>query len=255
MSNSYSEASLASIRDIAFIRRRIGGPSWSINSRVPEEWPILVVGLAGAANYCVDGQRFVVQPGDLVWLHGGCQRQATADPRSQWTFVTSSLALIAQPPFPTHLALGKRSRSQHLAEEMAAAWLQGDRASRLLAVSRLYELLHLFLRDAVPTDEPRLNGLLAELRSRPATAPLPAAALAKELGVSQSHFRQLFQKATGQPPHRWQNQRRLEHARDLLLEGESISRAAASAGFQDPLYFSRMFRRYLGTTPSACQPG
>jgi AraC-like DNA-binding protein len=249
------ENPLIRVQDIAFIRRRVGGPAWRIDNRVPDEWPILVTGLAGRAFYQVDGQRFTVNPGDLAWMRGGCLRQAAADPGSAWTFVTASFSLAAAPAFPMHAALGARAASRHIAEEMAAAWAAGDPAHRLLALGRLYELLHLLLRDGAQTGDPRLNGLIADLRTRPATAPLPAAALAKELGVSPSHFRQLFQTATGVPPHRWQNQRRLEHARDLLLEGESIAHAAASAGFSDLHYFSRLFRRHLGTTPSACQPG
>ena len=72
-------------------------------------------------------------------------------------------------------------------------------------------------------------------------------------GYSPSHFRKLFKAATGQPPLSYFNHMKIEYAKTLLRQGGkqvSVHEIAESAGFSDPLYFSRLFRQYTGTSPS-----
>lgn len=76
--------------------------------------------------------------------------------------------------------------------------------------------------------------------------------LAHALGFSASHLVTVFSRRFGQSPGRFLIERRLEVARSALASGEEpIGRVAAQVGFDDPLYFSRMFKKYCGATPSA----
>lgn len=75
--------------------------------------------------------------------------------------------------------------------------------------------------------------------------------LAQELGVSYSWFRHTFTAHTGLSPHQYLLELRLVHARHLLAETElSIKEIATHTGFEDELYFSRLFRQKLNLTPS-----
>lgn len=75
--------------------------------------------------------------------------------------------------------------------------------------------------------------------------------LAQELGVSYSWFRHAFAAHTGLSPHQYLLELRLVHARNLLADTEfSIKEIAAQTGFEDELYFSRLFRQKLNITPS-----
>jgi len=61
----------------------------------------------------------------------------------------------------------------------------------------------------------------------------------------------IFRKITGEPIHRFILKRRLESARKQLSEpNSSIKEIAYKLGFQDPLYFSRLFKKYFGVSPS-----
>lgn len=76
--------------------------------------------------------------------------------------------------------------------------------------------------------------------------------IAKELGLSTSHFRHLFKEATGQPFHRYTIALRLEHARKLLQDHDvPVSEAALSVGFASLAHFSRAFAQRFGASPSA----
>jgi len=76
-------------------------------------------------------------------------------------------------------------------------------------------------------------------------------ALAAVAGLSSSHFCRAFAVQTGLSPHRYQTALRLERAQILLsTTSMSISDVASAAGYDDPAYFGRAFRREIGFTPS-----
>lgn len=78
---------------------------------------------------------------------------------------------------------------------------------------------------------------------------VPLDELAQVAGLSRHHFARSFKAATGLPPHSYQLQLALEHAKRLLAGGLPISQAALDAGFADQSHFSRLFRQFTGATP------
>ena len=58
--------------------------------------------------------------------------------------------------------------------------------------------------------------------------------LARECGLSTSYFARAFRQATGVPPHRWLTHRRIERAKELLLQSElELAQIAVACGFVD----------------------
>lgn len=80
------------------------------------------------------------------------------------------------------------------------------------------------------------------------------AEMAAEAGLSRLQFLRAFTRLTGLPPHAYQLQRRIQHARRLIRAGVSLAQAAASSGFADQSHMTRCFARHLGLTPGAFQP-
>ena len=81
--------------------------------------------------------------------------------------------------------------------------------------------------------------------------PLDIQRLAQKLGVGYSWFRSHFTAHTGLSPHQYLLELRLARARNLLDDNElSVKEIAAQTGFGDEHYFSRLFRKKLGLTPS-----
>lgn len=58
-----------------------------------------------------------------------------------------------------------------------------------------------------------------------------------------------FANQVGVPPHEFQTQIRIAHARELIRKGHSISDAALRTGFFDQSHLSRHFKRIVGMTP------
>jgi AraC family transcriptional regulator len=74
--------------------------------------------------------------------------------------------------------------------------------------------------------------------------------LARECRLSESHFARAFKHATGVPPHRWMMKRRIERAKQLLLQGNlAIAEIALACGFVDQSHLTRNFVRAEGCGP------
>ncbi len=68
--------------------------------------------------------------------------------------------------------------------------------------------------------------------------------------LSVSHFSNLFRKATGMPPIDYFIQLKMQRACQLLYaNGSKIKMVASELGYEDPYYFSRIFKKHIGTSP------
>jgi len=75
--------------------------------------------------------------------------------------------------------------------------------------------------------------------------------LAHVADVSRSRFVTLFRDATGGSPQQYIQGKRIAEARRLLADpGLQIKQIAAMTGFEDRYYFSKVFRRVDGLTPT-----
>jgi len=77
------------------------------------------------------------------------------------------------------------------------------------------------------------------------------------LPFSYDYLRRLFQKRTGSTPHRFLEDKRLKKASELLTGPKSqnltIADVAHRCGYREPLYFSRVFKKKYGFSPSLFQ--
>lgn len=71
-------------------------------------------------------------------------------------------------------------------------------------------------------------------------------------GVSPSHFKTLFRESAGVPVHQYVIQRRIERAKDLLMQNRlSIAEIALATGFSHQSHLARHMRRSVGLPPRA----
>lgn len=69
-------------------------------------------------------------------------------------------------------------------------------------------------------------------------------------GLSSSHFSNLFKKSSGMPPIDYFIHLKMQKACQLLNHKDSrIHIVALSLGYEDPYYFSRLFKKFIGMSP------
>jgi len=80
--------------------------------------------------------------------------------------------------------------------------------------------------------------------------PFTVAELAKAANLSAAHFCRAFARAFGSPPIAYQRSLRIEAARTLLRTSNLLCKEVAGrVGYEDPYFFSRVFRKETGESP------
>ncbi len=141
-----------------------------------------------------------------------------------------------------------------LLASLALHWPAGDDLSRGLCRAYFLELLtHLLtpgpLTRRVDSASALALAVKALLDRDPRT---PVQTLLPTLGPTYAHLSRLFRRKFGLTPVDYRNSIRLEHARALLRNPRlTIAEVAYRSGFDDPAYFSRLFKRRHGASPQA----
>lgn len=95
----------------------------------------------------------------------------------------------------------------------------------------------------------RIQVVVEYLISHP-TEPFDCAFLSEMANISQSSLHRLFKKHTGKSPKDYVKDLRMAvAARQLLMTDDRIANIAYELGFDDPNYFSRMFKSAFGVSP------
>lgn len=81
------------------------------------------------------------------------------------------------------------------------------------------------------------------------------AAAASQIGVGPTQLARAFADTFGIAPHVYVVGRRLDAARERILDGWPLADVAAEVGFYDQAHLSRRFKRFLGTTPGRFAQG
>ena len=105
---------------------------------------------------------------------------------------------------------------------------------------------------------PRARGGLAPWQERRARdilsnslgGELPLAQVARECGLSASHFTRAFRQSLGIAPHQWLLKVRVERAKQQLLNSDaSLADIAIDCGFADQSHFTRVFTKHVDASP------
>jgi AraC family transcriptional regulator len=110
-----------------------------------------------------------------------------------------------------------------------------------------------------PLSPPIRGGLAAwqmrrakEILSANLDARVPLAEVARECGLSLSHFSRAFRHSMGVAPHDWLLTRRVDAAKEKLRDNRlTLSDVALACGFADQSHLTRVFTSKVGMSPGA----
>jgi AraC-like DNA-binding protein len=154
--------------------------------------------------------------------------------------------------------LGKLSGSARPAVQgRFAQLLEYGRSGRIERERQMPGMLHLLLDMLFPTafvgpsDPPveALGRILQELRARPQRN-WDFHELAADWAMSYSLLRLRFKQYVGLPPQQFLLRERVNQACGHLTSGASVKEAAHRVGIDDAYYFSRLFKKVTGVSPS-----
>ncbi|MDH6114529.1 AraC-like DNA-binding protein [Kitasatospora sp. MAP12-15] len=213
----------------------------------------LIYGASGAITVVTGRGLWVVPATRGVWIPGGIEHamSCTGAVRMRTLYIEAQAA-AGLPVEPTVVSVPPLLRE--LIEAATRVPLEYDRDGR---DGRLMELLLLefephpvaALHLPSPTD-PDLAPLCAAVRADPG-AGWDTATAAARAHLSPRSLQRRFPAATGMTLAHWVQQARLVRAVVLLAAGRPVTAVATELGYATPSAFTAMFRRTLGTPPSA----
>nr|WP_233343158.1 AraC family transcriptional regulator [Hyphomonas sp. Mor2] len=82
--------------------------------------------------------------------------------------------------------------------------------------------------------------------------PIQIEDLAREAGLSASHFTRLFKSVIGDSPYQFLMRYRVERAAEMMMDpAKALIEIALACGFSDQPHLTRVFKQYYGQTPKA----
>ncbi len=106
----------------------------------------------------------------------------------------------------------------------------------------------------IPSKDSFLENVLKHIDEHIGDENFNVEALCLEIGVSERQLQRKLKSITNKTPGQLISSVRLHRAKELLLDKKSnVSEIAYQAGFSNPSYFSRTFKKEFGVTPSTFQ--
>lgn len=213
----------------------------------------IIIKLQGTTEYRTETQQWLLSPGQILFVEKGSHyfiREVIPGYSYVVNFECSGKfhAPVFQLPLPPDYDL------ESTAERMYNAWQKENLYSVL---STLYGLLHksenaLMRGYTSPREKQMLEPVMAYLKDHLTDSDLALEALPRLAGVSDAYLRRIFKKQYGIAPAGYVIRERIRLAKDLLLriDGIRIAEIAEKVGYNDPLYFSRLFKKQTGLSPS-----
>ena len=131
---------------------------------------------------------------------------------------------------------------------LATSFEKGDR----IFVEKGLDLLLTRIKPDLPTVIPAAVGSFLESVFDPERIPGTIGAYAEEANISENYLSRLVKQFTGRSVGAWIDIVRIQRAKRMLSSTSlSIIDIAASVGVEDQSYFSRLFKKETGITPSA----
>lgn len=225
---------------------------------------LLLYAVGGEGELRVNGQLHRVQRGDVMMLPKGLPHAYRASDHDPWTLYWVHFDGEDADAFWRHLDFRPEQPVRHLG---AAAKLVADfetlmelrntgfaESSFIHAANQLRQMLalmgHLVERQQHPEGKFDLETIHAFMQEK-LHGKLDLATLAAMVGMSRHGFCRRYKAITGNSPYQHYLYLKMERACYLLdVTDKSISEIAESLGYDDPYYFSRVFRKVMGMSPT-----
>ena len=248
------------IENINRVIRRRPNPDWRMEKLLYEKEYNAVIVLDGKANYLIGDEKINVSKNDIIIFPPGISRAGYSDKISPWEFITINFNMKlnkeAKEYFSKDYLLFKNAgagfRSRFL--DTAYIWEGKNPLYAVKCRCLMSEIIYDLLRSSLPQNKSPHSDKLEAARTfiqANFRGKINIEELAKRMGLSVSYFRKLFTSAYGQSPQQYIITLRINTAYDLLESGEvNVGEAAELSGFDDIYYFSALFKKQTGISPS-----
>lgn len=267
---------------VSWVDKRTVTKSYKHKTRIAP-FHVMFYILEGHIPIVEDGEEHIMTEGTLFFLKAGVEHWGVHDIPEGTSFVfvhfylpEASESLLPENKFIPPVSLSKsRLRPREYQEtivtlpkridnlqgsdlersicELATYYNSGD-AFRPLRINSMLcnifaDCMQLKFKSSVTTTELRIQEIISYLQAHRKEA-FRAENIEQHMGLSYKYMEEFFKKKIGVTIQQYHTSLRIYEAEQFLRASQfSISEISANLGYQDPLYFSNVFKKATGVSP------
>ena len=217
--------------------------------------------LSGKATYRFGNETAEAEKGNIIFLAKGSSYEITVrDPNYRFYFIDFSFdgkKTLKNEIFKQE----KLKNLENFFIKFHTLWTAGNFADKIYCKSLIYNIYSDIAKENalqyIPSSKKqRIDLALAKIKAGFAKADISIEELCRECAMSEVHFRRLFYQIYHTSPMKFIISLRVSKAKELLTNTEmKIQDISEACGFNNPYYFSKVFRQAVGLTPSRYRNG
>ncbi len=164
----------------------------------------------------------------------------------------TEVLLLTKSFFHAVFSMPVRERTYFQLEEDVLEIVENS-CNKEVLVGKVAQLLELHWgEDALASmTKERLAQMIEQYLHNNIEQPITLETLEKRFGYTAAYLRDIFRAVYELSPQEYLLQLRIDRAKQMLSAGIAAKSVAQAVGFADPLYFSKVFKKQTGVTPSA----
>lgn len=237
----------------------------------------ITIFIRGKVKYVVEGKSYDLSPYDIVLVNRGELHRIVVSDKETYeriiVYISPSFIEAYQTESSDLSLCFKKAQEEHssvlriqsmeksallqttlrLERSFGDSEFAGDLYRQVLFLEFMIQLNRAALKNNLefldaPIYNPKVTHLIQYINDH-LSDPLDMDTLASELYISKYHMMRLFKTETSSTIGSYINQKRLLTARDLILQGVSVTDACFQSGFKDYSTFSRAYKKEFKVSP------
>lgn len=211
--------------------------------------------LSGSVLYTVNDKEFLIQENDFIFIPAHSNYKVKSIDDGEYIsvhFDSKKMEILPPKLFTSKMFPDVGDIFISLREN----WISSDKEKIFLCYSTVYSLLYkisLRNRDYIPSNKYEIIApSIKYLDDHLFDANLEITSLNTYSNISYAYFERLFKIIFYTSPQKYLTSKRLNYAKNAFESGDfsSVLQVAEDSGYSDPLYFSRIFKKETGLSPS-----
>lgn len=249
------------VKEVYTSMRFDASPNWRLSHEARQSGYLMAFCTVGRAYYTVEGERYTLVPGDLLFIRRDAMRCGETDSEDPWGFYIVC--------FDLHVDICDLKQLQKMMgvthfnmqsllpafREIYHTWVFKRNGYKLRIRNQIESILiKLMSRNSLQQQEDTIHAQIEQIVYQMEQNPqlsFSVVQLAKECNFSEGYFRRRFKLHTGMATGDYLQLLRINLAKSYLLYGSyNVAETAQLVGFSNAFYFSRVFKRITGISPS-----
>lgn len=211
--------------------------------------------LSGSAEYTVNNIDFFINEGDFLFLPARCSYKVREIVPGEYISVNFNIIENSYIPEPTLFSGKAFPNCKETFLTIYKNSISAEDERNLLCVSELYSLIYkinISSKYYTPScTYSVIQPAIEYLDKHIFDSNLELEKIAEISNISYIYFEKLFRKYFNLAPKKYIIKKRINYAKNIFESGDfsTIASVSESVGYEDPLYFSRLFKKNVGVSP------